>query len=298
MTAQHSDSNSNSNSSGADNITKYRIHNRLFITVSVAVGLMIVGAPAVILWRDMHKAMLRRALFDSIKGQNADEVIRVLREGANPNWRLSSGQPSRGQMGFASNTTSDNDPTPLLASLMVTRVIGSGPGMWSTSSANPNANPRIVQALLEAGADANATDSSRLAPIDLAIQTGNVELVEMLAKHGAPLTGDNSRDNIPLIEAVGADNVKMVQFLLDHGADANTSDKYGTSALLGVVRTAGPHSVEIARLLISRGCRLDSSDGPGRTALFHANHPWRRSTMSQRQVLADLAKVLKAAGAR
>jgi hypothetical protein len=57
------------------------------------------------------------------------------------------------------------------------------------------------------------------------------------------------------VSAAANGEVRLLDYLLTHGADVNTRTQYGES-LLGVAAAAG--QMEVARMLIARGARLDN----------------------------------------
>src|SRR5436190_11515279 len=93
---------------------------------------------------------------------------------------------------------------------------------------------KTAKALVESGADVNATNRYGVAPLSLACQNGNTE---------------------------------MVEFLLEHGADPNTTLRGGETALMTAARTGKPGSV---KALLKRGAEVNAKERRGQTALMWA----------------------------
>jgi ankyrin repeat protein len=57
---------------------------------------------------------------------------------------------------------------------------------------------RIVEVLLEAGANAALTDGEGQTPLHIAVYCGNLEVVKLLVAHGAPLDAADAAGKKPL----------------------------------------------------------------------------------------------------
>ncbi|MCL5102971.1 MAG: ankyrin repeat domain-containing protein [Armatimonadetes bacterium] len=86
-----------------------------------------------------------------------------------------------------------------------------------------------VRRLLERGADANASDRSKITPLHIAAEKGFTAIVERLLSHGA---NARARDNIgitPLHYAAGRRDKDMVNLLLASGADPGAESDQRTT---------------------------------------------------------------------
>lgn len=66
----------------------------------------------------------------------------------------------------------------------------------------------VVEALLEAGADANASSVVDMTPLHLAIYKGSIEVARALLRRGANTNARNAEGRAPLHYAVSASGVK------------------------------------------------------------------------------------------
>jgi ankyrin repeat protein len=167
---------------------------------------------------------LTRALFVAVKGQDEGMVELLLEQGASPdfvprdfrNWEAQHTLP-RGGCSFGIDKF--DMPFHLIPPL-VTAVRGG--------------NRRIVQLLLERGADAKI----RFYPgefgaimqqtlLEFAVEYGHREVVELLLRRGADPNPVNALGETPLFYAILMKYEAIIRLLLDHGANIDHTDKYG-----------------------------------------------------------------------
>src|SRR5207249_2926997 len=104
----------------------------------------------------------------------------------------------------------------------------------------------VVRVLLDAGADANVTNSkgSRLLPAGLTarMEADQGEIVLELLKGGANPNASTPEGRTPLMFAASDDNshtfgrIGVAEILLSHGADAARKDRNGLTALDYAIR--------------------------------------------------------------
>jgi ankyrin repeat protein len=159
------------------------------------------------------------------------------------------------------------------------RLIG---GSTALMIAAARGQQRIAEALLEAGADANASDERGNVPLhaathyafdsdDTAAARG---LIELLLRAGARIDACNQTGQDALLILLGARAqpgvpcdarhlLSLAQLLLQHGAKVNTQDQRGVSLL----HACALHGLlGCTRLLKSCGASPDLTDNRGRTA--------------------------------
>ena len=97
----------------------------------------------------------------------------------------------------------------------------------------------ICSALLLAGAQIDALDSSERTPLMLALQHKHLKIMKLLIHHGANVNAREIHGESPIVASVWANDAEVVDLLLKSGAKNNPSD--------GLLQTAiyhhSPHMV-------------------------------------------------------
>jgi len=132
-----------------------------------------------------------------------------------------------------------------------------------------------VQALLETGVSANATDGTGAAPLLMAVSRGQHENTRALLAHGADPDARLASfyNATPLMLAVNSRDVAMATLLLEHGAHVNLTDSNGDPALnwacfygdLPAVELLLAHDADAT--LVGHGSALDVAMRRGHQAL-------------------------------
>lgn len=89
------------------------------------------------------------------------------------------------------------------------------------SAEHDMARVKVVQFLLEYGADVNARNEQKETPLQLAAFLGQKEIIEALLKKGAKVNDHYRPGEHPVQLAVATGNTTAAGLLLDHGADIN-----------------------------------------------------------------------------
>ncbi|KAK4243683.1 DNA methylase, N-6 adenine-specific, conserved site [Corynascus novoguineensis] len=128
---------------------------------------------------------------------------------------------------------------------------------------------RIIQLLLNKGADVNAQGGQFGTALQAAVYTGATEIIQLLLNKGADVNAQGGQFGTALQAAVYEGKIEIVQLLLDVGADVNAQGgQYGTS-----LQAAAYQGVtEIVRLLINHGADVNNQGGEFGTALQAAVH--------------------------
>jgi ankyrin repeat protein len=172
-----------------------------------------------------------------------------------------------------------------------------------------NGRKRMVELLLERGADVNAVKQDGWTALQAAVNRNYLEVARVLLEHGAKTEVETDRnqrstykagEGTPLVVAVRKGAVDLVKLLLEKGADANFASHDPELTPLGVAAETGSlelvkllleykanidrpqqsktplivatlnNRVEVVKLLLKSGARVDPADDTGATALHYA----------------------------
>ena len=124
-----------------------------------------------------------------------------------------------------------------------------------------NGHTKVVEMLLQNGADPDPVDNSGVTPLWLAAQSGHHEIVSMILDRGTAEKkkidleaewGTNERR--PIHQAAQGGHLKTVQLLLEKGADCDPDDESGTTPLWSAAQNG---NAELMRELLKAGARVD-----------------------------------------
>src|SRR5262249_15705740 len=88
-------------------------------------------------------------------------------------------------------------------------------------------NPVVIDALIKAGSDVNATTNNGTTPLHFAAAAGDPKAVAELIEHGAKVNAkENAWGRTPLIFAAERDRAAAVTVLMKHGADATIHSRF------------------------------------------------------------------------
>jgi ankyrin repeat protein len=128
---------------------------------------------------------------------------------------------------------------------------------------------RTIDILLDAGADAETMDSQGCPVLCKIVNHRNlVKILQRLLDAGANPNSDDGTGATALYLAVMCNNEEGVRLLLEHGADPGVPYE----GLTPLMSAASNQQLGILRKLINTGADLNSRDKDGRSALMHALH--------------------------
>ncbi|ATY61691.1 Ankyrin repeat-containing domain [Cordyceps militaris] len=128
---------------------------------------------------------------------------------------------------------------------------------------------RLVQGLLDQGANVDGRNENRDTPMNVAIQANQIDAAALLAAAGADVEGAHGAAKLPaLFQAAAAGHTGMARMLLDRGCDPRQAAPHGGKPYFYDVVDRG--SVDGARLLLQHGCDAGTTNGSGQTAIAAA----------------------------
>jgi len=134
-------------------------------------------------------------------------------------------------------------------------------------SDSPTQSARIVEILLEAGADALAIDNFGRNALHYAAANGMLRPLELLLTQGVGMDIRDRDGATALFLSILFDESETTRILLSYGADSNIKDNTGTSPLhLAVINGHIPNF----ELLLSAGANINTQDEHGNTPLCSA----------------------------
>ena len=124
-------------------------------------------------------------------------------------------------------------------------------------------NIEIVQMLLDAGAKVNARDKQKQTPLMRIDSDATPELIAVLIRSGAKVGLTDNEGNTALILTVNYSEAEIVQALIDAGADINHANNDGYTALM---RAAQNDDIEIVKALLQAGAQVNATNKDGENA--------------------------------
>ena len=130
-------------------------------------------------------------------------------------------------------------------------------GVPPLSLAATNGNAAILELLLKAGANPNATQSEGETALMTAARTGIPAAVKTLLAHGADVNAKESwRGQTALMWAAAEGHAETIQVLLEAGAQVNARSNAGWTALLFAAREG---RIPAVKALLAGGANVDDA---------------------------------------
>jgi ankyrin repeat protein len=138
----------------------------------------------------------------------------------------------------------------------------------AVSGSNFNeAHMRIVQYLLQKGADAKGKNESGPFPLLFAASNGRTDVAALLIEKGAEVNDADGAGNFPLLTAACHGHAGLVAFLVEKGANVKMAAPDGQTPLLCAVH--GGH-IDTVKALLEKGADVNTKAADGLTALSDA----------------------------
>jgi len=160
----------------------------------------------------------------------------------------------------------ENDRTPLLGACLNRKTM--------------KRQPEIAKFLIEKGANVNVVDNWLQTPL-IASCLGygpDFDLIKHLVAKNADINVMGTNGITPIHWAVFYGDIDLARFLIDKGADINIYDKFNGSirgssisgTVLQVAINYKPENLEMIKLIIEKGAKLNKKDSQGNTELHLA----------------------------
>ena len=127
----------------------------------------------------------------------------------------------------------------------------------------------VMEDLLQAGGNINATDEGGRTGLILAAQGGHVEMVKALIEKGVNIKAKDHEGNTALIHAARQGKVDMVKDLVRAGR-RRIINVAGANKRSALQEAAAAGHVGVVKALLTAGADKDAKDAQGRTALMLA----------------------------
>ena len=127
----------------------------------------------------------------------------------------------------------------------------------------------MMKLLIDNKANINYTDDDGFTPLNIAIETGNMETAKLLITNGADVNS-LMQDGVSLIGyAIAQNNMDLLQILIENGANINNTngDSWADTPLMTASRLGLDN---VVRILLSRNADINAVDMNGNTALHTA----------------------------
>ena len=189
------------------------------ITIGLCLSLVGVLSASALLWA----AAADTPVADAAMRGDLEGLRALLKQGADVNAAQGDGMTALHWAAFNDDVEMTEMLTYAGANLAaVTRVNAISPLFLAAQ----NGSAAMVETLLEAGADANATMGTGTTPLMLAASSGSADAVTALIDNGADPNAEETRyGQTPLMFATALNRVEVMTALLEGGADATVTTK-------------------------------------------------------------------------
>ena len=127
--------------------------------------------------------------------------------------------------------------------------------------------PEVLQQLIDAKCDVNATTQYKITPLSIACTHRETKTIAILLNAGANMEFVAPGGETPLLIAARTGNAAAIKELLDHGASPAATEKKGQTALMWA---AAEGNVEAADALINASVDPNATSSAGFTAMMFA----------------------------
>ena len=139
---------------------------------------------------------------------------------------------------------------------------------WIHYAVVKSCNKEVLQAIIDHGANVNATSKQKRTALMMVSRNGNVDAMCVLLKSGAEMEIEDADGYTWLHYAViGGCPKDVLQVIIDHGANVNATNKKNCTAL---IFASEKQNIEAMNVLLCAGANRDIKDAAGNTWLHYA----------------------------
>jgi ankyrin repeat protein len=142
---------------------------------------------------------------------------------------------------------------------------------------------RVVQELLNRGANPNALENSNNTPLHTAVDRSEVGVVQILLKARANVNAKDRYGKIPLHYV---SNSRIVELLIKAGASVNEQDRYGLTPLHTITNQGSLDAIDALKALLQAGGNPNAKNRAGQIPL-HALAEGQVKSSQMAQLLID-----------
>ena len=141
---------------------------------------------------------------------------------------------------------------------------------WIHHAVHGGCSKETLQAIIDHGADVNATNKNNETALMGACGKGNTDAIDVLLNAGADSNVTNVAGATWIHYAViGGCSKETLHAIIDHGADTNATNKYNVTALMGACEKSNTEAIDV---LLNAGADGSVTDVMDATWIHYAVH--------------------------
>lgn len=230
--------------------------------------------------KHLIKSYKETSLHDAVRRNDKNEVLRLIKKGANIN--------ALDSMGFTPLHEAAMKGRVEIAKILISKgaKVNSRTGIYRLSPLYQAALMRryeIIRLLAKNGANMNIRDSQGSTPLMTSVENGSTKTALLLISLGAKVNLATKGGTTPLDLAVSRSHKETVKALISKSANVNANVK-GSGTALHIAAFDG--NVEMAKILIASGANVNAKNKRGETPLDSA----RMNPRTKMQMMMFLRK--------